>query len=74
MKTRDTLINYGINSELASKLIAKGLTITDIETLSIPKITSLCGLEATEVEYIKKLLKRQPIPENTAISLLEKNL
>ena len=37
MKTRDTLINYGINSELASKLIAKGLTITDIKTLSIPK-------------------------------------
>ena len=74
MKTRDILINYGINSELASKLIAKDLTVTDIKTLSIPKITSLCGLEATEVEYIKKLLKRQPIPENTAISLLENNL
>ena len=74
MKTRDTLINYGINSELASTLIAKGLTVTDIKTLSIPKITSLYGLEATEVEYIKKLLKRQPIPENTVMSLLEKNL
>ena len=74
MKTRDSLINYGINSELASKLVATGLTVTDIKTLSIQQLVSISGLEAAEVKYVRRLLKRQPIPENTVISLLENNL
>lgn len=74
MKTRDTLVNYGINSELANKLVANGLTVTDIKTLSIQKLVSISGLEDAELEYVRRLLKRQPIPENTVISLLENNL
>lgn len=74
MKTRETLIKYDINSELANKLAALRLTVTDIKTLSTQKLVSMSGLDITEVEYIKKLLKRQPIPDDTVISLLQNNL
>ena len=71
MKSLESYLKYGISSELAQKLNSRNLSISNIKTLSVKILISQYGLELDEVKSLKKLLVRQPIPEDTVIDLLE---
>lgn len=71
MKELDTYIKYGVNTELAGKLMRLNLSISNIKTLPFEDLISIYGLDANEVQYLKKLFIRQPIPDDVLYELLE---
>lgn len=73
MKALDTYLKYGLSTEVASKLMRLDLSISNIKTLPAKDLVSIYGLEAEEVQYLKKLLTRQPIPDLVLNELLGNN-
>lgn len=73
MKKLDTYLKYGVNTELASRLMRLNLSISSIKTLPSKDLISISGLDANEVQYLKNLLTRQPIPDDVLNELLENN-
>lgn len=73
MKSIETYLKYGINTELASRLMRLNLSISNIKLLSYNDLISIYGLDTDEVQYLKKLLLRQPIPDDVLTELLENN-
>lgn len=73
MKELDTYLKYGINTEFAGKLMRQGLSISKIKKLPSADLISIYGLDSSEVQYLKKLFIRQPIPDDVLNELLENN-
>lgn len=73
MRELDTYLKYGINIEFAGKLIRQGLSISKIKKLPSADLISIYGLDSSEVQYLKKLFIRQPIPDDVLNELLENN-
>lgn len=73
MKKLDTYLKYGINTELAGKLMRQDLSISKIKKLPSTDLISIYGLDSNEVQYLKKLFIRQPIPDDVLNELLENN-
>lgn len=67
----DRLLRYGVESSVAQKAEAAGLTVTKARALSQKDLTSKFGLTEIEAKHLAGCVKRKPIAENVVNSLLE---
>lgn len=67
----DTYIQYGVDSDLANKLISIGIPKTTFEKTSNKNLKEKYGLTKNEIEIIKEAITRQPIDKDVVEKLLE---
>lgn len=68
-----TYIQYGVESDLAEKLVLLDLPKTTFEKTSNKNLCDRYGLDIEEVILVKELIKRKPIDEDTIEHLLERS-
>jgi hypothetical protein len=66
----DTYIQYGIDSDLATKLGGLGIPKTTFEKTSNKNLREKYGLPDNEIEIVKQAITRQPIDKETIEILL----
>lgn len=69
----ESLIQYGISSDMAKRGADAGLTVTKIRTLSNGDLKNKFGLSTEEAKELKAAVNRQPINSDTLNSLLERS-
>lgn len=67
----ENFTKYGIDSDLANKLISLNLTVSKCRTLSKKDLTETYKLNSNEVDLIKLAIVRQPIEPEVIELLLE---
>lgn len=72
-RTLDTLLQYGVASDLATKAESVGLTVTKVRSLSQKDMVSKFGLSATEAKNLSQCVRRAPIEESLVQTLLERS-
>lgn len=72
-RTLNTLLQYGVASNLATKADSVGLTATKARSLSQKDMVSKFGLSATEAKTLSHYVRRAPIEGNIVQDLLERS-
>lgn len=72
-RTLNTLLQYGVSSDLAIKAHSTGLTVTKARTLSQNDMVSMFGLSADEAKTLSQCVRRAPIEEDVVQCLLERS-
>jgi hypothetical protein len=70
-RTLDTLLQYGVASDLATKADSAGLTATKARSLSQKDMVSKFGLSVAEAKILSHRVRRAPIEERIVQALLE---
>ncbi|WCD83023.1 HNH endonuclease signature motif containing protein [Pseudomonas sp. TUM22785] len=72
-RTLNTLLQYGVTSDLATKANSAGLTVTKARSLSQKDMVSKFGLSAAEAKILSHCVRREPIDEQIVQLLLERS-
>lgn len=72
-KSFDTLLRYGISTELAAKATSAGLTVVKLRSLSQRDLIEKFKLIKLEAVELSRLAKRDPIVRNVADTLLKRS-
>jgi hypothetical protein len=67
----EKFLQYGVESNTASKAQAAGLTVTKARALSQKDLTAKFGLTEGEAKHLAGCVKRKPIADNVMDALLE---
>ncbi|WP_192937277.1 HNH endonuclease signature motif containing protein [Sinorhizobium meliloti] len=67
----ERLLQYGVESSIARKAEATGLTVTKVRNLSHKDLASKFGLTETEAKHLAGCVKRKAIADNVVNALLE---
>jgi len=67
----NTYLQYGIDSDLATKLAGIGISKTTFEKTSNKNLREKYGLSENEIEIVKQAITRQPIDKNVIEDLLK---
>ncbi|MBB4509541.1 HNH endonuclease signature motif containing protein [Rhizobium leguminosarum] len=67
----EKFLQYGVDSNTASKAQAAGLTVTKARALSQKDLTGKFGLTESEAKHLASCVKRKPIADNVVDALLE---
>jgi hypothetical protein len=72
-RTLNTLLQYGVASDLATKANSAGLTVTKARSLSQKDMVSRFGLSTAEAKILSHCVRREPIDEQIVQLLLERS-
>lgn len=73
VSTLDTLLQYGVASDIATKAASAGLTVTKARSLSQKDMVSKFGLSGAEAKTLSHCVRRAPIEDHIVQTLLERS-